>query len=274
MSRTVLTTIADAVRSELVRIRRRGVVLGWFGLTALAAALINTVMFQVASTTSAAAPAAGPGVSFPAAAELAGPDGLVAGLASAASMFGVITLSFWALVTATDYGTGLIRLLVSAQPHRWRLLTGKIVALTLWTGAATTVALVVNVVVAPAAAAGSGVDVSAWGQDLVPTLLGGWVDLFCALLVWGVIGLALAVVTRSAAIAISAGVGYVLVVESVVRAAAEDLGDWLPGTTLSALAQGGTAAVPYGTALALGAAYTLTGVIVALVVFARRDITD
>lgn len=59
-----------------------------------------------------------------------------------------------------------------------------------------------------------------------------------------------------------------------MRAAAEDLGDWLPGTTLSALAEGGTAALSYGAALALGAAYTLIGVIVALVVFTRRDITD
>jgi hypothetical protein len=274
VSAAVLTTIVNATRSELVRIRRKGVILGWLGLTVLAAALINTVMFQVAGTGTGETPAGGPGVSFPTAAELAAPDGLVAGLASAASMFGVITLSFWALVTATDYGTGLIRLLASAQPHRGRLLTGKIVALVLWTAAATTVALVVNLVVAPVAAGGSGIDVSAWGQDLVPTLLGAWVNLFCALLVWGVIGMALAVVTRSAAVAVSAGVGYVLVVESVIRAAAEDVGDRLPGTTLSALALGGTPEVSYGAALALGAAYTVAAVVVAHAVFTRRDITD
>jgi ABC-type transport system involved in multi-copper enzyme maturation permease subunit len=274
VSPAVLTTIARAARSELVRSRRRGVVLGWFGLTALAAVLINTVMFQIAGDGTAAAPAGGPGVSFPTAAELADPGGLVAGLAAAANMFGVVTLSFWALITATDYRTGLIRLLVSAQPHRGRLLTGKIAALTLWTAAATTVALIVTLVVAPIAAGGSGIDVTAWGEDLLPTLLVGWVNLFCALLVWGVIGMALAVVTRSAAVAISAGVGYVLVVESVITAAAEDVGDWLPGTTLSALAQGGTPALSHGAALALGAVYTVAGVVVALAVFTRRDITD
>ena len=270
----MLTSLVAATRSELVRIRRKGVVLGWFGLTALAAVLINAVMFQVAGGDPAGTPAGGPGVSFPTAADLASSDGLVAGLASAASMFGVVTLSFWALITATDYGTGLIRLLAAAQPHRWRLLTGKIVALVLWTAAATTVALLVNLIVAPIAAGGSGIDVSAWGEDLVPTLLGGWVNLFCALLVWGVIGMALAVVTRSAAIAISAGVGYVLVVESVITAAAEKLGERLPGTTLAALAQGGTPEVSYGAALALGAVYTVAAVAVALTVFTRRDITD
>jgi ABC-type transport system involved in multi-copper enzyme maturation permease subunit len=270
----MLTSLADATRSELVRTRRKGVLLGWFGLTALAAILINLVMFQVAGSDATQGPAGGPGVSFPTAAELASPGGLVAGLASAAGMFGVVTLSFWALITATDYGTGLIRLLVSAQPHRWRLLTGKIVALLVWTAAVTTVALLVNLVIAPIAAGGSGIDVSSWGRDLAPTLLGGWVNLFCALVVWGVIGMALAVVTRSAAVAISAGVGYVLVVESVISAAAENVADRLPGTTLSALAQGGTPDVSYGAALALGAVYTVAAVVVALTVFTRRDVTD
>ncbi len=68
--------------------------------------------------------------------------------------------------------------------------------------------------------------------------------------------------------------GYVLVVESVIRAAADSLGDRLPGSTLSALAQGGDATLSYGTALALGAAYTLVSIGIAQIVFHRRDITD
>lgn len=269
----MLTSIVDAVASELIRTRRKGIVLGWFGLTALAAVLINTVMFQVVQG-GTAAPAGGPGVTFPTAAALAQPSGLVAGMSAAASMFGVITLSFWAVVTATDYQTGLIRLLVAAQPRRRRLLTGKILALVVWTAAASAAALLVNVVVAPVAAHGSGIDVSAWGQDLPATLLKAWADLFCAQVVWGVIGLAVAVGTRSSAIAVSAGIGYVLVVESVVKAAAGHAGDWLPGGTLAALAQGGNPDLSYGAALALGAAYTLVGIAVAQTVLSRRDITD
>lgn len=98
----MLSEIVAVVRSELVRTRRRGVVLGWLGLTALAAVLINVVMFQVVQS-GAVGPAGGPGVNFPTAAQLAAPEGLVAGLGAASSMFGVVTLSFWALLTATDY---------------------------------------------------------------------------------------------------------------------------------------------------------------------------
>ena len=102
------------VRSELVRLRRPRMLILWFGLMALFALMVNTVMFGTASS-GTTLPAGAPGVRFPDAATLAGPDGLVAGLAAASSMFGVVTLSFWALATATDYSSGLIRLLVAAR---------------------------------------------------------------------------------------------------------------------------------------------------------------
>ncbi|MEU5183933.1 ABC-2 transporter permease [Streptomyces longwoodensis] len=263
----------NALRSELLRTRRKGVVIGWFGLTVLFTVMINTVMAQVVGSSSAP-PQSGPGVSFPTLAQWQSPEGITAGLSSAAGMYGVVALSFWAIVTAGDYSSGLIRLTASAQPDRARLLLGKVGALTLWTAAVTTAALVTDLLVAPVAARQAGIDMSAWRDDVVPHLAGAWLNLFCALLVWGTIGLVLALLTRSAALAISVGVGYVLVVETVLTAAVDALAHWMPGATLSALAHGGTSAVPYGSALFLGTLYTLLSLGVALVVFERRDITD
>ena len=91
---------------------------------------------------------------------------------------------------------------------------------------------------------------------------------------WGVLGLVIAVLARSAAVAISIGVGYLLVVESVVKMVKGAPSDWLLGTTLGAVASGGTATVAYGTALALAVGYVTLGLIVAGVVFVRRDVTD
>ena len=68
-------------------------------------------------------------------------------------------------------------------------------------------------------------------------------DLYLALLVWGTLGLALAVLTRSAGIAIGVGVGWVLLLESVIAAALDDVADWMPGATIGALAAGGTDAM-------------------------------
>lgn len=261
------------IRSELTRLRQPRLLVTWFGLMALFAVMINTIMVTFVAD-GAVMPAAGPGVTFPTRAELERPSGLMAGLAAASNMFGVVTLSLWAVATATDYSSGLIRLLVAAEPRRWRLLVGKVVALILVTAAATTVAAIVNAFAIVPAAQASGIDTSRWGTDLISVVMGGCLDLFLALIVWGVLGMVIAVLARSAAVAISVGIGYVLVLESLIKMIGDAPSDWLLGTTLTAVASGGTAAVAQGTALALAAAYVTIGLVVAVVVFARRDVTD
>jgi hypothetical protein len=75
-------------------------------------------------------------------------------------------------------------------------------------------------------------------------------------------------------VAVSIGVGYVLVVESLVRMVDGAPVDQLLGTTLGAIANGGTAAVSYSSALALGTMYVIVGLLLAAIVFTRRDVTD
>ncbi len=259
------------VRSELTRLTQRRTLLVWFGLMALFAAMVNTVMGSVVSQLDPSMPS--PGVTFPTIAELEAPSGIVAGLAAASNMFGVVTLSFWAYFAAQDYSSGLIRLLVVAEPRRWRLLAGKVLALVGVTAVAVTVATVGNLVAAPAVGA-SGISTDAWGRDL-PSVLGeAWLNLFLSQLVWGVLGLAIAVISRSAMVAVAIGVGYVLVVESLLRMIDGAPVDQLLGTTLAAIAKGGTVAVAYSSALALGAGYVIVGLVLAGLVFARRDVTD
>jgi ABC-2 type transport system permease protein len=262
-----------AIRSELTRLRQPRLVVTWFALTALFAAMINTIMVTFVSGGGTMPPGA-PGVAFPTLAELESPSGLMAGLAAASNMFGVVTLSMWAVVTAGDYGSGLIRLLVAAEPRRWRLLAGKVVALVILTAAATTVAAIVNVLAVMPAAGAAGISTAAWGTDLVPVVGGAWVNLFLALCAWGVLGLVIATLARSAAVAIAIGVGYVLVFESIVKMLKDVPSDWLLGTTLNAVASGGTDAVGYATALTLALGYVTLGLVLAGVVFIRRDVTD
>ena len=262
-----------AVRSELTRLRQPRLLITWFGLIALFTMLVNTIMVTFVSGGGTLPPGA-PGVAFPSLAEMESPSGLMAGLAAASNMFGIVTLSFWAVATATDYGSGLIRLLVAAEPRRWPLLAGKVGALLLVTALATTVAAVVDVFAAMPAAQAAGISTAAWGTDLVTVVAGAWVHLFLALCVWGVLGLVVAVLTRSAAVAISIGVGYVLVAESLVKMAKDVPSDWLLGTTLGAVASGGTASVAFGAALALAAGYVIVGLAIAGLVFVRRDVTD
>jgi len=262
-----------AARSEFVRAGRPLLLGGWLGLTALFALMIDTVMFTAVSRGVALPPGA-PGVSFPSAAELAGQSGIAAGLAAASSMFGIVTLSFWALLTASDYSSGLVRILVAVQPRRWKLLAGKVAVLVALTAAAVTVATIVSVTVAVPAARSAGISTDAWWRDPLVAVGSAWLDLFAAQIVWGVVGLALAIVARSSAVAIGVGVGYLLLIESIVKMGFSGNTDWLPGSTLAALAHGGTASLAFATALGLGIAYAGIGLAVAAGVFIRRDVTD
>ena len=260
------------VRSELTRLGQRRTLLIWFGLMALFAVMINTILASVVGQT-ATADLPSPGVAFPTRVELESQSGVVAGLAAASNLFGIVTLSFWAWFTAQDYSSGLIRLLVAGEPRRWRLLAGKVLALLLVTALATTAAAVVNVMAAPVVGA-SGIDTSAWGTNVASVLVEAWINLYLSLVVWGVLGLVIAVLSRSAMVAVAIGVGYVLVVESLIQMVTSAPTDWLLGTTLNAIASGGTPAVSFGSALALGATYVIVGVVLAGTVLTRRDVTD
>jgi len=265
-----------ATRSELTRLNHRSVRLGWIGLTAALTAMFVTVVFTAASS-GTPIPSSAPGGSFPSLAELTGPNGQVAGLGAAATILGVISLAYWAIATASDYSTGLIRLLVQAEPHRSRLLVGKVLALMCWTAVAATVATATGVSLSPLAAMATGLSTSGWTSaagGVVVMIASTWLNTFLALVVWGVIGLVIALITRSSAVAISIGVGYVLVVEGAVRLVASDLADKLPGSTLASLAGGGSAALGYGAAIGLGLTYATIGIGAAAVVLARRDITE
>jgi len=265
-----------ATRSELTRLNHRSFRIGWLGLTTLLTAMFTAVVFQAAAGGSPI-PTSAPGGSFPTLAQLTGPNGQVAGLSAAATILGVVTLAYWAIATASDYSTGLIRLLVQAEPHRLRLLAGKVLALTCWTAVAATVATVVDVALSPLMAKATDLSTSGWRSDpgdVVAMIAGTWLNTFLALLVWGVIGLVIALLARSSAVAISVGIGYVLVVEGAVRLVASDLADRLPGATLTALAGGGSATLDYGAAIGLGLVYATIGLGAAAVVLARRDVVE
>ncbi len=260
------------VRSELTRLGQRRHLAAWMGLMALFAVMINTVMVTV-SADAAVSGLPSPGVTFPTREELEAPSGVMAGLMAASNLFGIVTLSFWAMFAAQDYSSGLIRLLVAAEPRRWRLLAGKVVALLGVTALATTVAALANLVAAPMLVAG-GISAAAWGTDAVAVLAAAWIQSYLSLVVWGILGLVIAIASRSAMVAVAIGIGYVLVVEPMITLVGDAPTDWLLGSTLHAVASGGTASVAFTSALGLAAVYVVIGLCVATVIFTRRDVTD
>lgn len=257
-----------AIKSELIRMNRPSFLVGSIGLTAAFACLATVVAFAAAGKTGI-----GPGQYIPTEAALAASDGFMVGFGLLANIAGIIALAFWAISVASDYGTGLIRLLVQAEPRRYRLLVGKLGALVLVTLAGTLAATIVAASTATLIAPMFDVSTAAWSTDTLKTLVESFWHLSLSAAVWGVVGLTIATISRSSAVAIATGLGYVLLVENMVLAVAEDAADMLPGAVLTALAMGGTPTIEFGSALGLGVAYVLAGIIISGAILHRREIT-
>jgi hypothetical protein len=257
-----------AIKAELIRLQRPSFYIGGIGLMAIFGVLATLISFSAAGRTGA-----GPAAYFPSEAALAQHDGLVAGLALGSQLIGIVTLSLWAIATASDYQTGLIRLLVQAQPNRLKLMAGKVAALILLTVAGALVATVAAAGSAYLVAPALDISTAAWSQGIATTLLEAFRNLFLSAAVWGIIGLTLATLSRSAGVSIAVGIGWVVVFETMLQGVATDLADKMPGAMLTALAAGGTSAVGFSTALMLAAVYAAVGLGVAGYVTQRREIT-
>jgi hypothetical protein len=261
-----------AFRSEFIRIWRPAYFYGGFGAMAAFAALIS-VFIYTAATSGPPVPTASPqAAGFATVAQIASPGGFLAPLSVVSRPAGVIMLSLWAIAVATDYSTGMIRIVVQAYPKRVPLLVGKIAALVAFTVIAATIAYLVMIFFARPLARLEGISVQHWKTDFASHFFKGYFDFTVALLVWGLIGLMLAVLTRSSAMAIGIGIGFLLVVESLITIVAADAAKYLPGGTLSTLAQGGTKGFPWGAALGVVVLYGIIAAGVSLVVFRTRDI--
>ena len=266
--------IRNTVRSEWIRIWRWSFILGGIGVTAGFAALVSVFVYTSATDVPSGTPAAGSRGSFASVADIAQPGGFLTALATVSTLAGIVLLALWAIAAAGDYSSGLIRILVQAQPNRINLLSGKILALTLFTLLTTLTTTLAVVIVARPLARLEGIEIAAWKTEFFPHLLSSYFNFAVAGLVWGLIGLMIAVLTRSSAIAIGVGIGYLLVVESLIGIIAPDATVYLPGGTLNALVSGGTSQLAWIAALGLTVLYGIIAIVVSLVAFHARDITS
>jgi hypothetical protein len=261
-----------AFRSEFIRIWRPAYFYGGFGAMAAFAALISVFIYTAAKTGPSLPSTSPQAAGFATVAQIASPGGFLAPLSVVSRPAGVIVLALWAIAAATDYSTGLIRIVVQAYPKRVPLLAGKIAAVATFTVMAATIAYLVMIFCARPLARLEGINVDHWKTDFASHFFKGYFDFTVAMLVWGLIGLMLAVLTHSSAMAIGIGIGFLLVVESLISIVAVNAAKYLPGGTLSTLVQGGTNGFPWGAALGVVVLYGLIAATVSLIVFRTRDI--
>ncbi len=214
---------------------------------------------------------AGHGGPLGGAADLTAADGAVAALSTSANLIGIVAIALFALSVARDFEWGTIRNLLVGQPRRAILLSGKLLAVASYVIIGVVASGVVAALLAVLLAPTQDISTDAW---TVTASLGTLGTTAIATVLWGLVGAVLAMVTRSAAISITAGVAYLLIIENLLGLVWDSAGEWLPAGVIEAFASGGTDLVSFEKSIVLASAYAILGLGVMYVTFMRRDVTD
>jgi ABC-2 type transport system permease protein len=266
--------ILDVFRGEWVRLRRPALLGGTYGAISGVTVIVTIVLFAAAASP-ASGTGNGPRAATQTLASLATAGGMVRGLATSATLFGVLALAVTAAQVAGDYPAGTLRNLLARQPRRLVLLAGKAAALAAFLAGAITCATLAAVAAAFAMAPARSLDTSAWTSASGLASLGStYGNVLLSVLGYGALGFGLAVALRSPAWSIAAGIAWLLPVETILAATVQHSARFLPGQLLAAIASGGTSTVGYARALELGLPYASAALAIAAVLFSRRDVTS
>jgi len=202
-------------------------------------------------------------------------NGATYSFSSIGNLLGIIALCVFAAQTAQEYSLGTLRNLLVRQPGRIRLLVGKLASMKVFAIIMTLVSAVISIGVSYALAGGKDVNTTLWFNsdgrlEIAKTLL----NVFISILGFGIIGMVLGILLRSPISSISLGVLWLLIVENIVGAVKASTLQWLPGNQLGTIAVGGTESVSYTHALSLSGLYVGIALVIATVLFTRRDVAN
>ncbi len=256
--------------AELVKLRRRRVI---------AIAALATLVFGVGSAAivlASAEPASdqpgfGQGTTIESLSQAGGGTEV---FTTGASFAGTFIFVLFVGAIAVEFSRGTVRTMLLRQPHRTRLLAGKIAALL--SLAATVIAGVeaVTWIAAMALAPSQNIDTSAWTSV---EALGHALSDYGAALFWvtgyAVLGTMVAVLTRSVPVALAIGIAWAGPLEHLLQDGWSTASRVFPGLLLEAFVAGGTSNVSAARAFVTIALYVVVAGAIATASFARRDVS-
>jgi len=257
------------VKAELIRLgRRRTVVFAIAGSIAFAAVAVLTI-FSSPEAADIASRRSGAPLSA-----LTGAGGGTEAFAVAASFVGFFVFVTFIALIATEFSGGTFRALLLREPHRMRVIVGKLAGMLVVAAGvaalceATTFAL--SLVVAPGHHIATGPwfslgGVSAGLRDYA-TVLGGVAG-------WAVFGTVLGVIFRSVPLALGVGFVWAGPFENIVSRSWATGYRVFPGQVLDSLVRGGTVELAMGRAVMTALLYTAVAAAVSLALVTRRDVT-
>lgn len=241
------------------------------GLLPALAGIATTITFLTANRVPVpAAPGERPDLLLSA---LALPDGMTAGFAATSSLLGMLVLVLFLATTAGEHSRGTLRVLLTREPRRLRLLGGQVLAVLLVTWAALALALVASVGAAFVAAGLRDVPTDAWTSGAALSAAGGdYLRAAGAASGYGLLGAAIGTLVRSVPVGLGIGLAWFGPFEHLLEEAWSGARRWFPGLLMESVAAGGSAASGLGRSAAVGAAVIGGMVVVAALDLRRRDV--
>ncbi len=247
------------VRSQIVKLARPGVL---FGVVGLCLAFTTAVAVYLALKTSSSDNVIGK------AGKVAGSShDAIASLEETAIWMGVLMLALFGHSIAAEFSTGTIRNLLVREPRRGRILAGMVVTIVIFAVAIAAAATLLAVAATFAASSGDAdLDLGAAVVAFANTTL--------VISSLGILGGSLGVILRSPSFAISLGIVYVLIGETVLKVVVPDAGQWGFATSLFAVMHGGSEIMTNAHGALVVLVYTALFVVAAGLLFRLRDINS
>ena len=264
------------IRAEWRKLRRPSLFIGSMGVVVAVTALVVSLLFLLIDSEMGNAER-GNRITREI---LALPTGISIGFSSSAGLLGIVALCVFAAQTAQEYTYGTLRSLLVREPRRVRLLLGKYAAMAIFGLIAVIISAVTSIALAFALSGTAKVPTEAWTTSAARTnMIETFGNVLLSTFGYGTIGMVLGLLLRSPISSISIGVGWLFIVESILSIAWSPSADWMPGSLLSIVANGGaplgaTDSLGYSDALLRVALMIGVGAFASGLLFKRRDVAS
>jgi ABC-type transport system involved in multi-copper enzyme maturation permease subunit len=184
-----------------------------------------------------------------------------------------VFVTFIALM-ASEFSGGTFRALLLRDPHRRRVIVGKLIGTLLVAAGILALAEIGTFAVSLLMAPTKDVDTGTWfSMAGLGDALRNYATVMAGVTGWAIFGTTLALVFRSAPIALAVGFAWAGPFENIVSGS-WDLGNRIfPGRVLASVIEGGTLELGFGRAVLTAVIYTGVAAAVALTLVSRRDVT-
>ena len=156
-----------------------------------------------------------------------------------------------------------------------KVLAGKFLAMSLFALIVVIFSALIGMGLSYALSSRAEVVTDAWfTSDAIWDTVNSFLNVSFATIGYGIVGMVLGLLFRSPISSISIGVIWILIVESILVAVRRSLADYMPGTQLSNIGQGGSADLSYEYSMRYAVVFLIVISIIASVLFKRRDVAN